>query len=138
MIARALKSIFRKLQSNAFVRLQFLKKNHQYKREVCCLLSYIALLNQDGCKQKLFIYFSFFFIIRLEKYIYIFFRGIWEWVSRLLIELQSSSKNQNNPHDQLNGGLDTFQSSQYHSFPLKPVRIKIFKAIKTHCLSFSY
>ena len=54
----------------------------------------------------------------------IFFRGIWELVSRLLIELQSSSKNQKNPYDQLSGVGDTFQSSSYHSFPLKPGRIK--------------
>ena len=54
----------------------------------------------------------------------IFFRGIWELVSRLLIELQSSSKNQKNPHDQLSGVGDTFQSSSYHSFPLKPGRVK--------------
>ena len=62
-----------------------------------------------------------FFIIYLKKYL---FSSIWELVSRLLIELQSSSKNQKNPHDQLSGVGDTFQSSNYHSFPLKPGRVK--------------
>merc|ERR1711954_289704 len=41
------------------------------------------------------------------------------WISRLLIELQSSSKNKNNPQNLLIWGGDTFQSSIYHSFPLK-------------------
>merc|ERR1711872_545318 len=42
------------------------------------------------------------------------------WTSRLLIELQSSSKNKNNPHSLLIWGGDIFRSSIYHSFPLKP------------------
>merc|ERR1711915_1110151 len=42
------------------------------------------------------------------------------WISRLLIELQSSPKNQKNPHDQLIWGGNTFQSSIYHRFSLKP------------------
>ena len=46
------------------------------------------------------------------------------WLSRLLIELQSSSKNQKNPHGPLIGGGIKFQSSIYHSFPLKPVCVK--------------
>ena len=56
------------------------------------------------------------------KYI---FSEIWEWVSRLLIELQSSSKNQKNPYGELMGGIDTFQSSSYNSFSLKPGRVKM-------------
>ena len=45
-------------------------------------------------------------------------------ISRLLIELQSSSKNQKNPHGQLIWGGITFQTSIYHSFPLKPGCVK--------------
>ena len=83
---------------------------------------WLLIWNFRICKYKTFIYISFFFfIICLIKYI---FSEIWELVSRLLIELQSSSKNQKNPHDQLSGVGDTFQSSSYHSFPLKPGRIK--------------
>ena len=48
-----------------------------------------------------------------------------QWLSQLLIELQNSSKNQNNPHGQLIWGGDTFQSSNYHSFPLKSDYVKI-------------
>ena len=47
-----------------------------------------------------------------------------QYLSWLLIELQSSSKNQKNPHDQLSGVGDTFQSSKYHRFPLKCGRVK--------------
>ena len=47
------------------------------------------------------------------------------WISRLLIELQSSSKNQKNPHSKLIWGRNTFQSSIYHRFPLKPDCVKI-------------
>ena len=43
-----------------------------------------------------------------------------DFVSQLLIELESSSKNQKNPHGQLVWGGITFQSSIYDSFPLKP------------------
>ena len=46
------------------------------------------------------------------------------WITRLLIELQSSSKKQKNPHGLLIGGGIKFQSSIYHSFPLKPDRVK--------------
>ena len=46
------------------------------------------------------------------------------WISRLLVELQSSSKNKKNPHGLLIGGGIKFQSSIYHSFPLKPGCIK--------------
>ena len=42
------------------------------------------------------------------------------WISRLLIELRSSSKKQKNPHDQLLWGENTFKSSIYHRFSLKP------------------
>merc|ERR1712240_842377 len=42
------------------------------------------------------------------------------WISRLLIELQSPSKNENNPHNLIIWGGDTFQSSIYHRFSLKP------------------
>ena len=33
-------------------------------------------------------------------------------------------KKQNNPHGQLMEGRDTFQSSSYHSYPLKPGRVE--------------
>merc|ERR1712240_810179 len=46
------------------------------------------------------------------------------WISRLLIELQSSSKNKNNPQNLFIWGGDTFQSSIYHTFPLKPGCVK--------------
>ena len=46
------------------------------------------------------------------------------WLSRLQIELQSSSKNQKNPHTQLIWGGINFQTSIYHSFPLKPGCVK--------------
>ena len=46
------------------------------------------------------------------------------WISRLLIELQSSSKKQKNPHSQLIWGEITFQSSIYDRFPLKPGCVK--------------
>merc|ERR1711872_1106799 len=42
------------------------------------------------------------------------------WISRILIELQSSPKKQKNPHDQLIWGRNTFKSSIYHRFSLKP------------------
>merc|ERR1711872_994901 len=42
------------------------------------------------------------------------------WISRLLIELQSSPKKQKNPHDQLIWGGNTVQSSIYQRFSLKP------------------
>ena len=42
------------------------------------------------------------------------------WISRLLIELQSSPKKQNNPHGQLIWRWNTSQSSIYHRFSLKP------------------
>ena len=41
------------------------------------------------------------------------------WIYRLLIELQSSSKNQKNPHSQLIWGRFNFQRSIYHNFLLK-------------------
>ena len=66
------------------------------------------------CKQKLFIFFQF------SVYNLFIFFFIWEWISRLLIELQSPSKNENNPHSLIIWGGDTFQSSIYHSFALKP------------------
>merc|ERR1712240_525947 len=52
------------------------------------------------------------------------------WISRLLIELQSSPKNQKNPHDQLIWGGNTFQCSIYHSFPLKPGCVNKICSIK--------
>merc|ERR1712240_444963 len=51
------------------------------------------------------------------------------WISRLLIELQSSPKNQKNPHDQLIWGGNTFQNSIYHRFSLKPGFVFFFKKI---------
>ena len=47
-----------------------------------------------------------------------------DFVSQLLIELESSSKNQKNPYGRLKCGGNTFQSSIYHSFPLKPGCVK--------------
>ena len=52
------------------------------------------------------------------------------WISRLLIELRSSSKNKNNPQNLLIWGGDTFQSSIYHSFPLKPGCVNKICSIK--------
>ena len=46
------------------------------------------------------------------------------WISQLLIKLQSSSKKQKNPHGQLIWDRNTFQTSIYYSFPLKPGFIK--------------
>ena len=46
------------------------------------------------------------------------------WLSRLLIELQSSSKNQKNPHGQLIWDGNAFHTSIYHSVPLNPGYIK--------------
>ena len=77
------------------------------------------------------------FFYNLFKKIF-FFSSIWELVSRLLIELQSSSKNQKNPHDQLSGVGDTFQSSTYHSFPLKPGRVKNTPSPNKNSVSLSF
>merc|ERR1711872_711080 len=52
------------------------------------------------------------------------------WISRLLIELQSSLKNKNNPHSLLIWGGDTFQSSIYHNFALKPDCVNKISSIK--------
>ena len=52
------------------------------------------------------------------------------FISQLLIELQSSSKNQKNPHSQFIWGGNTFQSSIYHSFPLKPGCVNKICSIK--------
>merc|ERR1712240_771274 len=52
------------------------------------------------------------------------------WISRLLIELRSSSKNKNNPQNLLIWGEDTFQRSIYHSFPLKPGCVNKICSIK--------
>ena len=56
--------------------------------------------------------------------IFAVFTGLSLSLSQLLIELQSSSKKQKNPYGQIMGGGDTFQSSSYHTFPLKPVCVK--------------
>ena len=48
------------------------------------------------------------------------------WISWLLIELQSSPKKQKNPHDHLIWGGNTFQSSIYHRFSLKPGFVYFF------------
>merc|ERR1712240_79784 len=53
-----------------------------------------------------------------------------DFVPQLLIELESSSKNQKNPHGQLIWGGNTFQSSIYHSFPLKPGCVNKICSIK--------
>ena len=47
-----------------------------------------------------------------------------DFVSQLLTELESSSKNEKNPHGQLIRGGDPFQSFIYHSFPLNPGCVK--------------
>ena len=58
------------------------------------------------------------------------------WATELI------KKKQKNPHGQLMGGEDTFQSSSYHSFPLKPGRIKntppLFKNSVSLCFLLSY
>ena len=61
----------------------------------------------------------------LKNYLFCRFSGFAnQTLSQLLIELESSSKNQKNPHGQLIWGGDTFQTSSYHSFSLKPGRVK--------------
>ena len=53
-----------------------------------------------------------------------FFQDLCELLYQLLIELERSSKNQKNPHGLLIWGGDTFHTSSYHSFSLKPGRVK--------------
>ena len=59
----------------------------------------------------------YFFLVIFSKYYLLNFLD--HFVSQLLIELESSSKKQKNPHSQLVWGGDTLQSSIYHSFHLK-------------------
>lgn len=43
-----------------------------------------------------------------------------QWLPQLLIETESSSKDQNNPHTQIECSTINFQSCIYQKFPLKP------------------
>ena len=63
-----------------------------------------------------------FFLVNFLKYFLHPILTIWTQapLSQLLIDLQSSSKNENDPHGLHIWDGDTFQSSSYHSFPLKP------------------
>ena len=67
---------------------------------------------------------GFFDILKRTGFIIFFKTPPSLCISRLLIELQSSSKNQKNPHGQLIWGGITFQTSIYHSFPLKSGYVK--------------
>merc|ERR1712240_125996 len=65
-----------------------------------------------------------------NRVLYFFLNTPSLWISRLLIELRSSSKNKNNPQNLLTWGGDTFQSSIYHNFPLKPGCVNKICSIK--------
>ena len=88
------------------------------------VLMHFDLLNPN--LETEMIYLSYFFLVNLLKnYLFCRFSGFAnQTLSQLLIELESSSKNQKNPHGQLIWGGDTFQTSSYHSFSLKPGRVK--------------
>ena len=43
-----------------------------------------------------------------------------QWLPQLLIETESSSKDQNNPHTQIECSTINFQSCIYKKIPLKP------------------
>ena len=88
------------------------------------VLMHFDLLNPN--LETEMIYLSYFFLVNLLKnYLFCHFSGFAnQTLSQLLIELESSSKNQKNPHGLLIWGGDTFQTSSYHSFSLKPGRVK--------------
>merc|ERR1711989_311972 len=65
-----------------------------------------------------------------NRVLYFFLNTPSLWISRLLIELQSSSRNKNNPHSLLIWAGDTFQSSIYHNFALKPGLVNKICSIK--------
>ena len=68
---------------------------------------------------------EFFDILKKTGFIYFFKTPPSLWISRLLIELQSSSKKQKNPHEQYIWGRTFFKISIYHRFALKPGCVKI-------------